>query len=336
MKILSGDVGGTNTRLALFERQDLRLRLVREERYPSAEYDSLEGIVREFLVDPASRCEHACFGIPGPVRDGAARTTNLPWVVDSRDLSARLGIGRVSLLNDLEAHAHGIGELSDADLAVLSEGDAAEGNAALMAPGTGLGQAGLFWDGKRHRPFPSEGGHCSFAPSPREENDVHLMAFLAKRFGGHVSWERVLSGPGLVNIHEFLLDLHGSTKPEWLDAEMAAGDPAAAISAAALEGRCAVCVEALDMFVRFFASEAGNLALKVMAVSGIYIGGGIAPKILGKLREPAFMRALTDKGRRRSLLETMPVRVITNDRSGLLGAARFALDAAGTPGGRTT
>ena len=249
MKILSGDVGGTNTRLALFERQDHRLRLVREERYPSAEYDSLEGIVREFLVDPASRCEHACFGIPGPVRDGAARTTNLPWVVDSRDLSARLGIGRVSLLNDLEAHAHGIGELSDADLAVLSEGAAAEGNAALMAPGTGLGQAGLFWDGKRHRPFPSEGGHCSFAPSPREEKDFHLMAFLAKRFGGHVSWERVLSGPGLVNIHEFLLDLHGSTKPEWLDAEMAAGDPAAAISAAALEGKCAVCVEALDMFV---------------------------------------------------------------------------------------
>lgn len=317
--ILAGDIGGTNTRLALFEtpggsgvspEKGLgRQALVVEERFPSREHATLDEIVRAFVAKHGARVEAACFGIAGPVKGGRSETTNLPWVVDARRLAGELGTERVGLVNDLEANAHGIAELAPADFHVLNAGAAgAAGNAAVISAGTGLGEAGLAWDGARHHPFASEGGHADFAP--RGDLEIELWRFLTKEFRlSHVSWERVLSGPGLVNIHRFL---------------GGALDSAAAISAAAAAGRDRAAVQALDLFVSIYGAEAGNLALKVMATGGVFVGGGIAPKILPKLAEGGFVEAFVAKGRMRGLLEAIPVRVVLNDRAALLGAARVA------------
>ncbi len=252
---------------------------------------------------------------------GRARTTNLPWRVEAGSLGRALGVRQTILLNDLEATGYGIGELAPEDLETIAEGDPeAGGNAALIAPGTGLGEAGLYWDGGRHRPFATEGGHADFAAA--DEVELALRQHLAG--DGHVSWERVLSGPGLLAIHEFLRAYRGSPVPDWLEREMASGDPAAAISRAAEARSCTVCAEAMDRFVRFFGAEAGNLALKVMATGGVFLGGGIPPRIAGRLMESDFLEAFQAKGRMRELMERMPVRLIRNDRAALLGAARCA------------
>jgi glucokinase len=228
----------------------------------------------------------------------------------------------VWLLNDLEANAYGIATLAPEDFLTLNEGaPQAEGNAAVIAAGTGLGEAGLYWDGRRHRPFASEGGHASFAPSNTLQ--VELLRYLLTHFT-HVSWERVLSGPGLHTIYTFLRDTGRGIEPAWLSEEIHTGDPAAAISGAALEDRCALCMQALDLFVALYGAEAGNLALKVMATGGVFVGGGIAPKIIEKLKDATFMQAFTAKGRLQPLLETIPVHVILNDQTALYGAARYA------------
>jgi glucokinase len=335
--ILAGDIGGTSTRLALFEINGGKLTAtVTPQKFHSADHKGLDEIVAAFVAAQARTgkpppIEHAAFGIAGPIRDGKVRTSNLPWVVDAAQLATQLKVADVHLLNDLEANAYGIAELTPADLVTLNEGvEDRHGNEAVISAGTGLGEAGIFFDGKQLHPFACEGGHADFAP--RDELEIDLLRQLQKKFagtGGHISCERVLSGQGLVNIYEFLRDTgRGRETPE-VAAAIKSGDPAAAISKAALDGSSPLCAQALDMLVSIYGAEAGNLALKIMATRGVYIGGGIAPKIIRKLQEPRFMRVFCDKGRLKPVLELIPVRVITNDLTALLGAARFAAVEAG-------
>lgn len=322
MRFLAGDIGGTKTRLAVFEVEDAGLTTVSEQTYPSREHPSLDDIVQDFLERARPDCRQACFGIAGPVKGGRAETTNLPWVVDAGAMAVGFGFERVYLINDLEANAWGIGALGEDDFFMLNPGGAdAIGNASVIAAGTGLGEAGLYWDGHRHWPFAAEGGHADF--SPGSDLEIALLRHLRERFG-HVSWERVVSGAGLVSIHGFLRAHRGIEVPPWLADDMGTGDPGAVISTAALAGRDPVCVEALDLFVHLYGAEAGNHALKIMATGGVYIGGGIAPKILERLKGPHFMEGFLAKGRMRPLLEAMPVRVILNDRTALYGPALYA------------
>ena len=320
--ILAGDIGGTNTRLAIAEVDRERLKLVAEETFPSREYTNLEAVLGKYVSSHRLPVERACFGVAGPVRHGRCDATNLAWVVDSRRLATQLGLDRVGLINDLEANAYGIAALEPKDFAVLNEGAAnAEGNAAIIAAGTGLGEAGLYWDGAQHRPFASEGGHTTFAP--RSALEMDLLRYLLTRFA-HVSCERVVSGPGLLNIYTFLRDTGRGEEPAWLAERMREQDPPAVVAEAALQGQSPLCLQALELFVSLYGAEAGNLALKIMATGGVYLGGGIAPKILPMLKEPTFMDAFTGKGRMKPLLQAMPVRVILNDKTALLGAARYA------------
>ena len=318
--ILAGDIGGTKTNLALFEPKGLRRTAF--ESFPSRKYETLEEIVEAFLRTHPVKATHACFGVAGPVRNGTAVATNLVWRVEARNVAKRLGLPRVGLINDLEANAHGIAALGEQDFEVLNPGSPSVGNAAVIAAGTGLGEAGLFWDGKRYLPFACEGGHSDF--SPLNELDVELWRHLASQFG-RVSTERVVSGTGLINIFHFFRDVKRLEVPGWLEQQMREGDPAAAVSAAALAQKSEICQRSVETLVRLYGAEAGNLALKMMAVGGLYVGGGIAPKLISVLREGAFMSAFLDKGRMRPLLEAVPVRVILNDQTALLGAARFAL-----------
>jgi len=322
--ILAGDIGGTNTRLALFEGTPDRLRPRSIEVFPSPQFSGPAEIVRKYLANHEKQVvQAAAFGLPGAVVDGRVETTNLPWVVDSRHLSAELGLDRVELINDLFANAHGIALLEESDFVVLNQGTPSPtGNRALISAGTGLGEAGLLGepDGS-FRPFPSEGGHADFAPT--NEIQIELLRYLLTRFE-HVSYERVLSGPGLHNIYEFLRETKCAEEPSWLAAEIAHGDPAAAIAKAALAGSAAIAVQTLDIFVAIYGAEAGNLTLTVMATAGAFVGGGIAPKIVTKLKSPEFMKAFTAKGRMRPLLVNAPVRVITNDKTALFGAGRVA------------
>lgn len=330
MKVLAGDIGGTNSRLAIFEVEGGEYRREVVERYSSSEYDTLGRIVEDFLTKNRVECARACFGVAGPVMDGRVETTNLQWVVDAGDLMEVAGVESAFLLNDLEAQAYGIDALEPDDFVVLNEGrPGSEGNRALIAAGTGLGQAGLYWDGSTHRPFACEGGHTSFAP--RDELQIALLGYLTEKFG-HVSWERVVSGPGFVNLHDFLMDYRKVDTTSEHVQPMRKEDPSA-ITEAARKGHCPLCVEAMGMFVSLYGSEAGNAGLKFMARGGVFIGGGIAPKIIDFLREPAFMDAFLDKGRMRELLEGMPVKVITKEGTALLGASRYAAEFAGSTGG---
>jgi glucokinase len=321
MIVLSGDIGGTKTRLALFETDGRELQTLVEKSFPSGSYTSLDAIVRAFLQVTGASCPRACFGVAGPVQEGRCHTTNLPWEIDAAAMQRDLGFAEVRLLNDLEANAWGIPALEPKDFCLLQPGRAgARGNAAVIAAGTGLGEAGMYWDGKRHHPFASEGGHTDF--SPGNDLEIALLQHLRRSFE-HVSWERVVSGPGLVNLHGFLCEHSASDPPAWLQRELQAGDPAAAISRAALGERDPLCSQALDLFVYLYGVEAGNQALKVMATGGVYLGGGIAPKILERLKGPRFLEGFTAKGRMAPLLRQMAVRVILNDRTALYGPALF-------------
>lgn len=321
--ILAGDIGGTHTRIAIFNEEAGKLRLVLEQVYPSREHKSLDEIVSLFLSNQTLKVEVACFGIAGPVLHGRVSTPNLAWVVDAIQLSKLLGIESVWLINDLQAHASGVDDLEPADFVLLNQLEPAVGNAALIAAGTGLGEAGLYWDGNRRWPFPCEGGHCDFAP--RTDLEVALFQYLFKKFG-RVSYERVLSGPGLRNVYEFLRDTGVKPEPAWLKDELAhAADPVAVISQHGLEGKAAICEHALDTFVSVYGAEAGNLALKMMAVGGIFVSGGIAARIMPRLNSRVFLQAFVSKGRLQPLMETIPVRAIINDAVGLIGAARYAV-----------
>jgi glucokinase len=320
--ILAGDIGGTNTRLALVDGVPGRKRIVFERTFPSREWVSLEAALAEFLRLRPAELSGATIGIAGPVCDGRCEATNLPWVVDGRSVAQRLRLKRVGLINDLVANAYGIALLRGRDFVTLNRGArSARGNRALLSAGTGLGEAGIFWDGREHRPFASEGGHADFAPRNRLEGE--LLEYLRGRHG-RVSYERLLSGPGLVNAYRFFRDRAKGTEPDWLAEELRVGDPAAVVAHNALAGKSPLCVQALDLFVSAYGAEAGNLALTLMAVGGVYLGGGIAPKIVSKLKEPGFMNAFTAKGRLRPLLQDVPVRVIMNPKTALIGAARHA------------
>ena len=320
--ILAGDIGGTNTRLAFFVKHGGRLERVVEETYASREHPNLETILKRFMSSHDLPVDVASLGVAGPVRDGRCEVVNLAWIIDARQLAHELHLDAVELLNDLEASAYGLALLAPEDFVLLNQGiPDAFGNAAVVAAGTGLGEAGLYWDGQQHRPFACEGGHTSFAPS--DPLQIELLGHLMGEFG-HVSWERVLSGPGLHNIYRFLRDTGRGEEPTWLRQEMQGRDPAAVISRAALAGTSALCERALDLFVSLYGTEAGNVALKMMATGGVFIGRGIAPKIIKKLTDSRFMEGFVAKGRLKPLLQAIPVRVIMNDKTALLGAARFA------------
>jgi glucokinase len=323
--ILAGDIGGTKTLLALFDEAGGALELQRDATYPSQESASLEAILARFLGGTPTAVRAACFGVPGVVTDGHSETTNLPWTLDERDLAQRIGAPRVKLLNDLEAAAYGMLHLQPQELAPLNTGvdSGRRGNIAVIAAGTGLGEAMLIWDGSTYLPVASEGGHADFAP--RTDQELDLQRYLRSKFTGHVSYERVLTGPGLHNVYNFLRDSNFAPEPAWLAAELTTGDPSAIIAENGLAGRDPLCVAALDLFVGAYGAEAGNMALRCLAVGGVFLGGGIAPKLLPALRSGGFMRAFTSKGRFAELLQRIPVNVALNPRAPLLGAARYAL-----------
>jgi glucokinase len=324
--ILAGDIGGTKTRLAVFSQAGGVLQSSGERKFASGEHTSLEHILHEYFAGQSLEIESACIAIAGPIRRQRCEATNLPWVIDAQEVSRVLGGKSVTLINDLEAVAYGLSALSAEDFAELNAGDPrATGNACVVAAGTGLGQAGMYWDGRRQRPFATEGGHSSYAPVNTLQTE--LLRYLQRQFQ-HVSWERVLSGPGLLNLYHFFRDTRGGQEPEWLTEAMRSGDPPAAISRAALEGKSELCEQALDLFVAHLGQEAGNAALKYLARGGVYLAGGIPPKILPKLKGPLFLGAFLAKGRMRPLLEAMPIRVVLNDGAGLIGAAVFASERA--------
>jgi glucokinase len=333
--ILAGDVGGTKTILALLappaatppRASASALAVVHEATLASQEFATFEEAVRTFLAGaPAVPVGVACFGVAGPVVEGRSVTTNLPWELDERRLAAALGARHVRLLNDLEATGHGVLELRASALETLQAGVPRTGNLAIIAAGTGLGEALLVWDGRRHVVVASEGGHASFAP--RTELEGELLRFLRKDLG-HVSYERVLSGPGLLNVYRFLRETSGLAEPAWLRERMAEEDPSAAVSEAALADADEICVRALELFVSVYGAEAGNLALKGLALGGVFVAGGIAPKIRARLADGAFTQAFCDKGRLADLMAAIPVHLVLEPRTALLGAARVALGLAG-------
>lgn len=320
--ILAGDVGGTKTALALLERGPGGWRLVREAVLASRSVDTLESAIARFLADgPAGDVEAACFGVAGPVVEGRATATNLAWEIDEHALAAAIPAKRVRLLNDLEAAALGVLELPDAAFAVLQPGARRGDNLALIAAGTGLGQALIARHGGRRHVIASEGGHADFAP--RNELEDALLVFLRREFG-RVSYERVLSGPGLVNIYRFLRETGFAPETAAVAAAMADDDPGVVITTHGLAGTDALCARALDVFVSVYGAEAGNLALKGLALGGVLVGGGIAPRILPRLAAGGFVAAFRDKGRLAPLMADVPVRVVLDPRAPLVGAAVVA------------
>lgn len=322
--ILAGDIGATHTRLAGFNSDANKLESVVERVYETQKLHSLTEIISEFISTEGVPVNQACIGVAGPVRGGKSKPSNFPWVIDSRELASHLRLSSVGLINDLEAYAYGIDALQSADFITLSEGaGVSDGNMAVISATTGLGQAGLYWDGFRHHPFACEGGHADFAP--RNEVEIDLLKYLLAKFE-HVSCERILSGPGIKNIYDFLRDSRRAEEPGWLKDQMSQSpDPPALISQLALEKKAPICERALDIFVSAYGAEAGNCALKFMSTAGMFIGGSIAAKVVPKMKEPTFMNAFLAKGRMRPLLEDVPVKIVLNDSAGLIGAARCAL-----------
>lgn len=326
--ILAGDIGGTKTHLAVFSSTRGVHASLAEATFASRDYPSLGAIVREFLSRIETKVDRAGFGVAGPVVRGKATITNLPWVMDEETLARELGLSSVDLFNDLQAIAAAVPHLGAGDLHPLNRGRAAAGAAiAVIAPGTGLGEAYLVWDGARYRAYPSEGGHADFAPA--DARQAGLLAYLRERFE-HVSFERVCSGMGFPNIFAFLKQSGGAEEPQWLAERLAASeDPMPVIVEAALDATrpCGLCRAALEMFVSILGAEAGNLALKVMATGGVYLGGGIPPRILPALQAGLFLKAFRGKGRMTALMNNIPIHVILNPKAALLGAAGQTLSA---------
>lgn len=330
---LAGDIGGTKTVLALMEAgSDGSLAIRREETFKSDKHSSLEEIVGLFLAGAGKvELDGACFGVAGAIIDGRCKTTNLPWPEMSETSLVKVaGTPRVKLLNDLEAMAYGMLFLRDDELVELNPAAVpgpVRGHAAVLAAGTGLGEAILSWNGTRHMPIASEGGHCSFAP--QTELEVELWRHLRNQFFGHVSYERILSGPGFADLFAFLRQTGRFTESPELETELAKcsdiGERNGVVSRLGLAGTDGVCKATLETFAAIYGSEAGNLALKCMATGGVFIGGGIAPKILPVLQSGAFLEGFLAKGRFAGLLKTLPVRVATNPKTPILGAGYYIL-----------
>jgi glucokinase len=319
--ILAGDVGGTNTRLGLFEVNRGRLRLLLDKTFLSKNHKGLENILVGFLKGQRVIAA-ACFGVAGPVTEEVIIATNLPWWVDIQSIQKVLSLKKVEVINDLVANGYGIPVLRKGDFEILNVGKIRKGTQALISAGTGLGEAILFWDGKQHTPSPSEGGHAEFGP--RNHLEMELFNYLSDRFD-HVSYERVLSGEGLFHIYQFLKDSKRfGSEPSWLSEKMKGEDTPQVISEMARLRKNKLCWKALDLFTSIYGAAAGNLALQVMAIGGVYIGGGIAPKIIWKLKDGTFMKAFKDKGRLSHIVAHFPVKVIMNEKTALLGAASRA------------
>lgn len=322
--ILAGDIGGTKASLATFRVVGHELVLIRNQRYPSASYAGLNAILRDYLAEDERPILAAGFGIPGPVQDNRAKATNLSWGVNAAEISAEFEIPHVVLLNDLAANAYGLSHLKPGDFTTIQKGAPdASGNRSVVSPGTGLGEAGLFWDGRRHHVWACEGGHADFAP--RNELEIALLEHLLKQFA-HVSVERVASGMGIENIYKFLRDTGRGKELPAVAAEMKTTDPNRVISKYADSGACPMCMQTLEIFAACLGGEAGNMALKSMALGGVFLGGGLPAKLLPHLQNAGFLHAFNDKGRMAPLLERIPVVVVMNDASALLGAGYYALE----------
>lgn len=337
--ILAGDVGGTKVHLALYSFEGGRLVQRREEKFPAAHFACLDDVVKAFLSTGTERREEivaSCFGCPGPVRDGRLKLTNLPWLLDARDLQRNLGIEHIFLINDLEANGYGIPELGKDRIFTLCEGDASGvGHRGLISAGTGLGECLLIYDAKtrRHAPVPSEGGHTDFAP--RNDREIALFHYLHRTLNGRVSFERVVSGIGIRNVYAFLRDDQKMEEPDWLRERLRNEDPNAVIGTCAEAGSSEICVETMNIFAASFGAKAGNVALTLLASGGIYLGGGIAPKALQVMQNGLFRDAFLDKGRLSPILEAIPVRIILDDTCALLGAAAYAESRASELSGRS-
>lgn len=325
MNILAGDIGGTKTLLQLSEPQrGGGFRVLYEKRYASADYDEFMPLVKDFIneahLKTGLKPEKACFGIAGPVSGRTAVTTNLPWKIDADALEQEFGIAKVRLINDFQSVGYGIEALQSSDLVTLQEGKAVpQATQVIIGAGTGLGQGFLVWQNDRYEVVPSEGGHTSFAPT--NDLQIDLLRYLLKRYH-RATWERVVSGPGLANIFDFLLEARKPTLLSALQQALANDDRAAAISRFGLSNEDATAAEALDIFVQLYGAQAGNLALLGLAIGGVYVAGGVAPKIIEKMKDGTFMKAFTDKEEHmQGLLKAMPVKVIVNANVGLLGSA---------------
>ena len=323
--ILAADIGGTKTVVGVYSQEFGPHKPLLEAKFPSQEYASLEGIIREFLTDEDIRLTRASIGVAGPVVGGRAQVTNLPWVVESQSLSQLLGGTPVQILNDLSAIAHAIPFLEADDLETINSGEPSQGGTkAVIAPGTGLGEGFLVWDGNRYRAFPSEGGHADFAPNNSLQDE--LLGYLRRRYG-HVSCERVCSGRGIPDLYAFFKDRGRLSEPEWLRKKLSeADDQTPVIANSAIEEGVEISKAAIDLFISILGSEAGNMTLKVLATGGVYLAGGIPPRILPQLKSGAFMESFIHKGRFTDFLANVPVYVILNPKVGLMGAACYGLE----------
>jgi glucokinase len=322
MKVLAGDVGGTNARLGIVEVDGRTARLLRHDRYPSGEYPGLAPIVEQFFKESGERTDRACFGLACPVVGDDCTATNLPWTINAKKLARDIGIPRTAIINDFGAIGYGIELLIPADLATLQEGQPTpHGPIGLIGAGTGLGQGFLLWEGDYYRVVPSEGGHTDFAPA--DELQIGLLRFLIAKLG-RVSWERLLSGPGLLNIYTYLREAGVAAEQATVRSEMEGQDPAAVIGRHGLASTDALSERTLELFAEILGAQAGNLALTLVATGGVYIGGGIAPRLARLLEKGNLMTAFRNKGRLSPLLARMPVHVIMNPNVGLLGAAAVA------------
>ena len=317
--VLAGDAGATKTNLALFKWENNSSTLLREAKYRSHDYKNIIELTDVFQKELPSP-DTICFAVAGPVLNGHAKFSNINWEIDRAEISNHFGLQKVSLINDLEATAYGLAMLTEKDIAVIHKGDeTAGGNVAIIAPGTGLGEAGLYWDGNAYHPFATEGGHCDFAP--RNEFDFELYNYLQGKFG-HVSWERLICGPGILNIYHFLRDIKKREEPGWLKEKFNDADAAAVISGHVNEST--ICSETMQLFVRYLAYESANLILKYKATGGLFIGGGIVPQIVPLLENNKFYSSFCQSGRLNYLLEKVPVKILLNTKAPLLGAAYYA------------
>lgn len=321
--LLAGDLGGTKTNLALFSSLNGELDMIREEKYASRDYQNFSEMFKHFLSESSDTPPNRiCIGVAGPVVRGKVELTNLSRELSEDEIRQNTGINTVALINDLEATAYGLATLSPHQLTTLHRGAADHtGNMAIIAPGTGLGMAGLYWDGKNHHPFPTEGGHTDFAP--RTDLDILLLRYLQEKYEV-VSWERLISGPGINDIYVFLRDIKGMEEPTELRAVMDAGDPSAEISKAAMAGKVPICIKTMELFVRYLARESCNLVLKMKATGGLFLGGGIPPKIASLLETGEFYHHYMQGDRMAELLASVPIHIVNNDKSALWGAAFYA------------
>jgi glucokinase len=320
--VLGGDAGGTKVNLAIFEASEYDVRMIKSSTYQSGSFPSVNKILQQFMQEnPDFKPEKICLGVAGPVFEGRVMVTNLPWHLDANEIAKATGINQVVLLNDLEATAYGVAGLGENDFSVLHEGDPEEGgNISILAPGTGLGEAGLFWDGQFHHPFATEGGHCDF--SVRNALDLELHDYMLNKYKV-VSWESIIAGPAIASIFQFLCEIKKRTVSVAIEDKLKTGDPSAVISEAAIEEADPVCVEAMRIFVRNLARECCNLILKMKSTGGLLLAGGVPPKIISLLRDPYFYENLLDCDRMQDLVKKVPVKVILNDKAPMIGAGWF-------------